>query len=70
MGFIRFMASGSGRVARLVVGIVLIVVGLIAGGGWFILAAVGVVPLLAAAFDVCLFAPLFNQPFHGRDARM
>jgi hypothetical protein len=34
-----------------------------------VLAVVGLVPLLAAAFDVCVFAPLFSQPFHGRDLR-
>ena len=70
MESVRLMASRPGRVTRLVVGMVLIVAGLIAGGGWFVLAVVGLVPLLAAAFDVCLFAPLFNQPFHGRDARV
>ena len=69
MGFVRFMASRPGRVVRLVAGVLLIVVGLIADGRWFVLAVVGLVPLLAAAFDVCLFAPLFSQPFRGRDMR-
>jgi hypothetical protein len=53
MGFIRFMATTAGRLVGLVAGLLLIVVGLVAGGGWFVLAAVGVFPLLAAAFDVC-----------------
>jgi hypothetical protein len=69
MGFTRFMATTAGRLVRLFAGVLLVVIGLVAGGGWFVLAIVGVVPLLAAAFDVCGFAPLFGQPFHGRDIR-
>jgi hypothetical protein len=63
------MASTAGRLIRFVVGVLLIVVGLIEGGGWFVLAVVGLVPLFAAAFNICLFAPMFSQPFHGRDVR-
>jgi hypothetical protein len=69
VGFIRLMATTAGRLVRLVAGLLLIVIGLVGGDGWFVLAAVGVFPLLAAAFDVCGFAPLFDQRFHGRDVR-
>lgn len=69
MGFIRFMASSAGRIVRFAAGALLVVIGLVVGGGWYVLAVIGLVPLLAAAFDVCLFAPLFSQPFHGRDYR-
>ncbi|HVN51216.1 MAG TPA: DUF2892 domain-containing protein [Acidimicrobiales bacterium] len=68
MAFIRFMESTSGRVLRVVAGIVLVVTGLVLGGGWLVLSAVGLVPLAAGAFGVCLFAPLFHQPFRRTSA--
>jgi len=69
--FVSFMASVNGRVARVVAGIVLIVLGIwgIGGAIGIIVAVVGLVPLLAGAFDVCVLAPLFGNPFQGRDIR-
>lgn len=67
----RFLASTAGRVVRAVAGLILIVVGIaIVGGtiGW-ILAIVGLVPLLAGVFDRCVFAPLFGLPFAGPSLR-
>jgi Inner membrane protein YgaP-like, transmembrane domain len=71
MGFAQFMSSGLGRGLRIVAGIMLIAVGLavVGGTGGIVLAVVGLVPLLAAAFDVCLFAPLFGAPLKGADVR-
>jgi hypothetical protein len=66
-GFFRFIASPTGRVVRVVAGLALILIGLLAIGdiwGW-ILAIVGLVPLLAGLFDRCVFAPLFGLPFVG-----
>jgi type IV secretory pathway VirB2 component (pilin) len=66
-GLFRFLASSSGRAARIVAGIVLILVGLIwiqGTLGW-IVAVIGLVPLLAGVFDKCVFAPLFGLPFAG-----
>ena len=63
MAFTSFMSSTSGRTLRVVVGAALIVTGIVAGGGWYALALVGVVPLIAGLVNVCLFAPLFSQPF-------
>jgi len=37
--------------------------------GGIVLAVVGLVPLLAGVFDVCLFAPLFGAPLKGADVR-
>jgi hypothetical protein len=57
---------------RIVAGGALIVAGLAIGGtGGTILAIVGVVPMAAGAFNVCLFAPLFGLDFtgHKRAAR-
>jgi hypothetical protein len=71
MGFAQFMSSGVGRGLRIVAGIILIAVGLavVGGTGGIVLAVVGLVPLLAGVFDVCLFAPLFGAPLKGADVR-
>jgi len=71
MGFAQFMSSGLGRGLRIAAGIILIAVGLavVGGIGGIVLAVVGLVPLLAGAFDVCLFAPLFGAPLKGADVR-
>lgn len=71
MGFVTFMASGFGRVLRIVAGLALVAVGLVGLGETTgtVVAAVGLVPLLAGMFDVCLFVPLFLAPVLGREVR-
>jgi hypothetical protein len=71
MGFAKFMASAAGRILRIVAGIALMLIGVfvlnnVAG---YILAAVGLVPLVAGVFDFCIFAPLFGAPFNGQAIR-
>lgn len=67
MWFFEFMGSRAGRVTRIVAGAVVILAGLFAVGGigGVVLALVGVAPLAAGLFDVCIFAPLFRLPFGG-----
>lgn len=67
----QFMASGIGRAARIVAGVILIGVGLLSIGGTpgYIVAAIGFVPLLAGTFDVCVFSRLFGGPFAGSAIR-
>ncbi len=69
--FVTFMASASGRIARIVAGIALMAWGMIGLGGTtgLIVAVVGAVPLLAGLFDFCLFAPLFGAPLSGPKIR-
>ncbi len=69
--FCTFMASGTGRITRIVAGIVLIGLGLLViKGTWgIVLAVIGVVPLAAGAFDFCVFAPLFGCPLSGPKIR-
>jgi hypothetical protein len=72
MALIKFLASNPvGRGVRIVAGIVLIVVGLLVIGGTagIIVAVIGLVPLLAGIFDVCVFAPLFGLSFFGPKIR-
>jgi hypothetical protein len=54
-------------VVRIVAGVALILVGLLAIGGvaGWIVAIIGLVPLAAGLFDRCVFAPLFGLPFVG-----
>ena len=69
--FCTFMASTTGRIVRIVAGIVLIVWGWMGLGGTtgIIVAVVGLVPLLAGLFDFCVFAPLFGCPLSGPKIR-
>jgi len=69
--FVRFMASSTGRLVRIVAGVALILWGLwgITGTTGIIVAIVGAVPLLAGLFDFCIFAPLFGAPLSGPQIR-
>jgi hypothetical protein len=66
-----FLASSAGRVVRVVAGLALILIGLlVVQGTWgWVLALVGLVPLLAGLFDYCVFAPLARLPFSGKALR-
>lgn len=70
-GFFGFMASPAGRITRVVAGVALILVGLLVIGevAGYVVAAIGLVPLLAGAFDVCVFSRLFGGPFKGEEIR-
>ncbi len=65
--FVSFMASGNGRLARIVAGLTLITWGLFGlhGAAGTLVAVIGLVPLLAGAFDFCVLAPLFGRPLSG-----
>jgi hypothetical protein len=69
--FVQFLASGTGRIVRIVAGIALVAWGLLGLGGTtgIIVAIVGAVPLLAGLFDFCVFAPLFGAPLSGPKIR-
>jgi hypothetical protein len=68
---VSFLVAPAGRIARIVAGVALIGGGLLAVGGstGMVLAAVGLVPLLAGAFDFCVFAPLFGYSLSGPRTR-
>ena len=69
--FVSFMASKTGRVVRILAGFGLIVLGFLGIGGTagLIVAAVGLVPLVAGAVDICVFAPLFSCAIRGPEIR-
>mgnify|MGYP001811958547 CR=1 FL=1 len=69
--FGQCMSSRIGRIGRIVAGLALVAGGLFAVGGTIgiVIAAVGLVPLFAGAFDVCIFSALFGGPLRGSDVR-
>jgi hypothetical protein len=69
--FVKFMASTTGRIVRIVTGIALVVWGLVGLGGTagIVVAVIGAVPLVAGMFDFCVFAPLFGNPLSGTKIR-
>jgi hypothetical protein len=69
--FLKFLVSSAGRLARIVAGLALIAGGLLwlSGITGVIVALVGVVPLVAGALDLCVFAPLFGYSVSGPKTR-
>jgi hypothetical protein len=69
--FAQFMTTGLGRRVRIVAGFALIALGVavIGGGMGIAVAAIGLVPLLAGTFDVCVFSALFGGPLAGSEIR-
>ena len=61
---VTFMRSFAGRVLRFILGTVLIWWGFYADGGW-LLGVIGFLPILAAIFNFCIFAPLLGYTFMG-----
>lgn len=71
MALVKFMSSGAGRILRIALGIILVVVGLAAVQGTLglVLAVIGLVPIAAGVFDFCLLGALFGVPLRGETAR-
>lgn len=73
-GVFRFVTSQNGRIVRAIIGVILIVIGLVLAlnndqsWGW-IIAVIGLFPLGAGVFDLCLFAPLFGRSYRGAEVR-
>lgn len=68
--FSQFMASGSGRVIRVIAGIVIFLLGAqMHSGAGYVIAVIGIVPMAAGIFDFCLIAPLVKMPFAGKAIR-
>ena len=66
-GFAKFINSPAGRIARIVVGLALIVWGYTSGGIVFII--IGLIPLAAGALDLCLISALLGGPISGKKLR-
>lgn len=65
MSILQFLGSAAGRWARIIAGLILVVVAVVLGGWAWILAVLGAVFIAAGSFDFCLLAPLFGKPLQG-----
>jgi hypothetical protein len=66
-GFAKFINSPAGRIARVVVGIALIIWGYTSSG--IVLIIIGLVPLAAGSLDLCLISALLGGPISGKKVR-
>ncbi len=66
-GFARFVNSPTGRIARILVGLILIGWGYFqsVGSASIILIVIGLVPLAAGVFHLCLISALLGGPISG-----
>lgn len=71
MKFVKFMTSGMGRGARIVLGLIILSVGLLVvqGTPGLIMAVVALVPIAGGVFDYCLVGAALGYPFWGAEAR-
>lgn len=73
-GLFSFLASRNGRITRIVIGAILVVIGLAIGfqngsaAGW-IITVIGLFPLVAGVFDLCLFGPFLGYSYKGGELR-
>jgi hypothetical protein len=69
--FVSFMQTPAGRAFRIVWGVAEIAAGVVAIGGpaGYVIAGLGLVPLGAGLFDICVMAPIFKVPFSGPEIR-
>jgi hypothetical protein len=70
-GFAQFMSSPAGRIVRVIAGLAIILWGYTARGTslGIVLMIIGLVPLIAGAFDLCFFSALFGGPMGGARIR-
>ena len=66
-GFAQFISSGAGRVVRIIAGLALIWWGFSHRDATIgiVLMVIGLAPLAAGLFDLCLLSPLFGGPLSG-----
>lgn len=62
----KFLASMQGRAIRVLLGMLILSFGFEVNPVWLV---VGVIPLLAGVFDVCVLAPVFGLPYSGSQLR-
>lgn len=70
MRFLDYMSTVHGRVIRVAVGLLMIIVGALVGGNWWILAAAGLLPLATGVFNLCPISPIFGRSCRGNVCRV
>lgn len=71
MQIVKFMTSGMGRAARIALGIVIMLVGLLVVQGTIgtVMAVVALIPIAGGLFDFCLLGFALGYPLNGAEAR-
>ncbi len=71
MQLVKFMTSGMGRVARIVLGIVILSLGLfvVQGTPGILMAILALIPISGGLFDFCLIGFAMGYPLKGAEAR-
>ncbi len=71
MSFSKFMVSGTGRLLRIVAGLVIIYLGfaVIKKTVGDVVGIIGIIPLLAGMLDICVLAPVLGLPLSGKSIR-
>lgn len=71
MSFVRFMTSTAGRLARVVLGLVIIALGqfVVQGTPGLIMTIVGLIPIAGGLLDFCVIGAVLGYPFKGSEAR-
>lgn len=68
MTFARFMATPTGRILRIVLGIVIIWIGVVSPKPFgYVLEVVGLIPIIAGVLNICLIGPLIGAPLKASD---
>lgn len=68
MTFARFMATPTGRILRIVLGIAIIWIGYMATKPFgYVLEFIGLIPVLAGLFNICLIGRFIGAPLRGSD---
>ena len=70
-GFARFVATPSGRLGRVLVGMALMAWGYMGRDSTtgIVFLLFGLVPLATGAFDLCVITALLGGPMHGAEIR-
>jgi uncharacterized membrane protein len=71
MAFAKFMSSTAGRLIRIIAGVALILIGafMVAPPAGYVVAVIGILPILAGGLNFCLIAPIIGASFWGREIR-
>lgn len=71
MQFVKFMTSPAGRIARIILGLIIIAAGqfLIKGVPGMLMTVVALIPISGGLFDFCLIGYALGYPLSGSAAR-
>lgn len=71
MEFVSFMTGTTGRMLRVVVGLILMAVGLLVVKGTLgtVMAVIALIPIAAGTLDFCMVGAVLGYPFRGAAAR-